>query len=358
MKILFVFYIPSGGVETLNRQRCNTLKKHGIECHQLYLENGTGMQNILDIPTFIMKGDAQINELLNREQYQCIIVCSNYMILPRIRAAGFKGSLIYEVQGLGSKENAKDILIHAKPFVHANGNGLLYPKTPHLNELIQKYYKDMPQFCFHNLMDTEHFTYQENNAPEYPVIGWVGRIEENKNWRSFLEIGAALKQHKPNLKLWMFEDATLSKPAERNRFTQLLQQLNMSGYIETFSNIPHEKMADYYSKIGNSGGFLLSTSKVEGFGYAVAEAISCRCPVLTTDSDGVRAFIIHNQSGKFFTAGDTAHAVREALDLMDNTHLRDAIKTNALNHLNANCSPAQYAVNFKQMLRTLGHVIT
>lgn len=38
-----------------------------------------------------------------------------------------------------------------------------------------------------------------------------------------------------------------------------------------FSNVSNEHMADYFSMIGDSGVFLCSTSKVEGFGYAIVE---------------------------------------------------------------------------------------
>lgn len=38
MNILFVYYVSSGGVETLNRQRSSALKKKNIKCHFLYYQ--------------------------------------------------------------------------------------------------------------------------------------------------------------------------------------------------------------------------------------------------------------------------------------------------------------------------------
>ncbi|MBY6036298.1 glycosyltransferase family 4 protein [Fictibacillus nanhaiensis] len=357
MKILFAFYIPSGGVETLNRMRCKALKAQGIECHLLYLQAGSGMQNITDIPTFVMSRDREIRQLLNKQNYDCIIVCSNYLILPRIRRLGFKGHMIYEVQGLGSKESAKIILSDAKSNVLSTCNGILYPKTPHLMELIERFYQTLPRFCFHDLMDTSSFTYRKNPKPNSPIIGWVGRLEENKNWTDYLHIGHKLIQDNPAIKLWMFEDATLSKPSERNKFSEMVQQLGLSSSLVIRSNVKHVEMPDYYSMIGDSGGFLLSTSKVEGFGYAIAEAISCRCPVLTTDSDGVRTFIVHNQTGKFYPVNNIQQAVKEAQELLTNVQQREAFKINAFNHLEANCNPTLYVNHFKQMLRSLGYVL-
>ncbi|ECH9276421.1 glycosyltransferase family 1 protein, partial [Salmonella enterica subsp. enterica] len=60
MKVLFTFYVPSGGVETLNRLRCNVLKSHGIEGHIMYLRPGSGLVNtqLENIPVMVEPGDA------------------------------------------------------------------------------------------------------------------------------------------------------------------------------------------------------------------------------------------------------------------------------------------------------------
>ncbi|MGP3783850.1 hypothetical protein [Paenibacillus sp. 1A_MP2] len=50
--------------------------------------------------------------------------------------------------------------------------------------------------------------------------------------------------------------------------------------------------------------------------------MSCGCPVLSTDSDGVRSFITHNRTGKFYPIGNVNAAVSEAVDLMHNIQLR------------------------------------
>ncbi|MFP3415838.1 glycosyltransferase, partial [Bacillus sp. SIMBA_074] len=101
-------------------------------------------------------------------------------------------------------------------------------------------------------------------------------------------------------------------------------------HLKMYVNQPHNKMAEYFSIIGDSGGFLCSTSKVEGFGYAVLEAMVCRCPVLSTDSDGVRSFIRHNQTGKFFDQGNIDQAELEGNELLSNIPLREDIRRKAV----------------------------
>lgn len=353
MKLLFAYYVPSGGVETLARQRNNALKKYGIQFDFLYFQYGKGIQNLANEKFFITKEIDGFKKILKEGNYDAIVVCSDHEFVQTVRELGYEGKIIFEIQGLGSYTIAEHWLKLAQPFIHQNADALLYPNTPHLIQLAKKYYPELKHYCFHNCLDNSLFRYQDLPSPLNPVIGWVGRIEDNKNWRELLEIVSRLKKPFPNVELWLFEDASLSHPAERALFQKKLDELELRTSTTFHDNIPHHKMAEYYSMIGCSGGFLCSTSKVEGFGYAVLEAMSCKCPVLSSDSDGVKSFVIHNHTGKMYTLGDIESAITEAQDLMENTELRREIIHNALDGVNKSFSPYIYAKNFMEMLSNL-----
>jgi glycosyltransferase involved in cell wall biosynthesis len=355
MNILFVFYIPSGGVETLNRQRCAALKKFNINCHCLYYEKRRDMVNHFDGPTFIGKNPKMIKEILNKGQYSAIVIVSDYNALSLFRSLGFQGKLILEIQGLGSKDKAREFLINGLPAITSHANALLNPKTPHIVKLLDELFPTIPKFSFNNCFDTNQFGYYHLPKPPHPIAGWIGRIEDNKNWREFLHIGHQLiKQFNPNIQLYMFEDPTISDPSERKEFEQLIVQLGLINNLSILPNVPNHVMAHYYSLIGDSGGFLCSTSKVEGAPYSVLEALSCNCPILTTDSDGVRSSIIHNHTGKYYTLGNIQEAVNEATELMTNHQLREYIRSNGLLHVSSNFSPELYSQHFINMLTSLG----
>jgi glycosyltransferase involved in cell wall biosynthesis len=340
MNILFVFYVPSGGVETLNRQRCSALKMININCHFLYYRKQRELINNHDAPTFITDDDNEIKKIIDEGNYTAIIIISDYRAIKRFRDLGYTGKIILEIQGYGPK------------------HGVLNPKTPHIVEIFNEFYPSFPKFAFNNCFDTSQFSYQSHPVSNQPIIAWTGRIEDNKNWREFLHIGHQLINHyHPNLQLYMFEDPTLSTAKEREDFHQLIQGLNLGNNLTIHSNIPHKKMADYFSIIGDSGGFLCSTSKVEGAPYAILEAMSCKCPILTTDSDGVRSSIIHNQTGKYYTIGNIEEAVREANELMTNQYLREYIRATALTHVKQEFSPELYSRHFAEMLTSLGIVL-
>ena len=366
MNILFVFYVPSGGVETLNRQRCNALKKYNIHGHCLYYEKRRDLVNDHGTPTYITNDDNEIKKIIEDGDYKAIVVVSDFQALPRLRKMGYQGKIIIEIQGYGPKDVARTALISAIPHVRKHADGFLNPKTPHIVQLIDTFYPNFPQFSFNNCFDTSEFSYRPLPKETKPIIAWIGRIEDNKNWREFLQLGRQLiNQFNANIQFHMFCDPTIGDPKERVEFEQLVKEFNsevksnMKNGVEQEAitlhlNVPNSQMADHFSLIGDSGGFLCSTSKVEGAPYSLLEAMSCKCPVLTTDSDGVRSSIIHNYTGKYYTLGNIQEGVNQAIELMTNHRLRESIRLNSLDHVKHHFSPDLYCRHFINMLLSLG----
>lgn len=353
MKVLFVYYVPSGGVETLNRQRCRALRQFGIEGHCLYYRWGAGLQNTMDFPVYVTQDDIAVKHILDSNQFHAIVVVTDHFAFERYRMLGYRGKLILEIQGYGPKNVAREQLSLAAPHIHTHADALLNPCTPHIDALFAELFPQKPQFRFNNCFDHQQFTYRPAPKLPHPVIAWLGRIEDNKNWREFLHIGHHLIARYPDLQLWMFEDHTLSSAAEREQFMKLIGTLGIGSNLTLRSNVPHGEMQNYFSAIGDSGGFLCSTSKVEGAPYAILEAMSCRCPVLTTNSDGVSSSIYHNVTGKYYNLGDINHAVAEAVELMENAALREHVRAGAQYHVQNNFSMEQYGRNFVAMLQCL-----
>lgn len=353
LNVLFVFYVPSGGVHSVNRQRCQALRRYGVQADCLYYSWGAGLQNPTDFPIYITSDDYETKQILDRGNYQTIIVTTDHTSFERFRWMGYTGKFILEIQGYGAKETARQKLTEAVPIVNAHASALLNPRTPHIAALFKELYPSIPHFNFNNCFDSDFFTYQPVYRPLHPIMAWVGRMEDNKNWREFLAIGHQLSYYYPDLEMLMFEDINLSIPSEREQFIQMLDQLNLHGRVRLLSNVPNFEMMYYFSTVGESDGFLISTSKVEGAPQSILEAMSCRCPVLATNSDGVETSIIHNVTGKSYSQGDISQAVREARDLIDNHTRRESIRENAYRHICTEFGIDQYCRNFINMLYSI-----
>ncbi|WP_353957297.1 glycosyltransferase family 4 protein [Paenibacillus silvae] len=353
LKVLFTFYVPSGGVDTLNRLRTAVLKRHGIEAHLLYLNTGSGLQNSSDTRIFTASSDQDIHHLIHSEHYDAIITTSDIAMPGRLRGLGYKGRIIFEAQGLGTRDQALETIQMGVPYLQAHCDAAVLPPTDHLLDMFIHICPWLHRFVIPNMLDTDTFAPTSVEAPPYPVLAWVGRLEHNKNWREYLEICKAIIKKKPQARLWLFHDPTLANPEDEVMFRHMLAEYGLEDRIGIFINVPHSQMPTFYSMIAASGGIMLSTSLLEGFGYAVAEAISCGCPVLSTDSDGVRLFITHNKTGKFYPLGNVKVAVSEALDLMNNKKLREYIRIQGRQHVTLSFSPDRYAASFREMMTAL-----
>lgn len=170
MKVLFTFFIPSGGVETLNRLRCSVLNQHGIEAHTLYLKPGTGMQNNTGT-VFITNHDNEIKSLLDQQQYDAIIVTSDINMVERLRLVlDYRGRIIYEAQGLGTREAAIETICTAMPYLQAHANAVLIPPTAHLQQLFAEICPFMHRFIIPNMLDTTTFTPIDTDIPPIPPL--------------------------------------------------------------------------------------------------------------------------------------------------------------------------------------------
>jgi L-malate glycosyltransferase len=353
LKVLFIFSIPGGGLQTLNNERKSALSRKGLDCHFLYFKKPIHEVFLKTDHVYITDKDEEIKNLLLMNQYDAVIVCTYFEYLQRVRHLGYQGKVIFEIQGLGSRKTTEAWLEKSKPIVLAHADAVLYPRTKFLDELIKKAFPDKKLFSFHNCIDTNLFTNVEVPPINHPVVGWVGRLETNKNWKEFLMIGAALSQMIPEIQLWLFHDPTLCSREARKSFSRWVKKLKLTNNLVIYENIPRNQMPKFYSSMAKSGGLLCSTSRQEGFGYAVLEAMCCKCPVLATKSEGVESFVVHNLTGKLYEVENINMAVSAAKDLIENTRLREKIIQHSDQLVNKLFTPNQYCDHFMQMLNQI-----
>ncbi|WP_219640833.1 glycosyltransferase family 4 protein [Cohnella sp. CFH 77786] len=356
MKVLFIFILPSGGMNTLNRLRVRALRSRGIEGHLLYFQTGSGSGDIEpDIPVFYSSDPGEIGRILQVHRYDAVVMTSFFLQLPMLRSLGYAGKIIFENQGFGPPEEARRIMHEAKPYLDAYADALLYPMTAHIGDIMRDLYPHKPHFSFYNPFDPDSFGYWPSDRnPDRPVLAWMGRLEPNKNWRDFLKVGAETAKSVPNVHLWMFTDPAIARPGEPEQLQLLARRLDLQYRITHYHDIPNRLMPDYLSRVGDSGGVLLITSRAESGSYAAAEAISCRCPVVTTDSEGVRSAVVDEATGLYFRHGDIGAGARQVLRLIGQPSLRERLIRQGMARIRTELSMERYAGNFSQMLQALG----
>ena len=119
-----------------------------------------------------------------------------------------------------------------------------------------------------------------------------------------------VKQRFPDLRVTLF--GNVRRPSWIPQWMTYLQ------------NPPQQRLVE---EVLNMSSIVLSPSLAEGFGLPPAEGAACGCAMVTTDSGGVRDFIVHGETGLLSTPQDPEALARNISLLLANDELRIRLAT-------------------------------
>ncbi len=141
---------------------------------------------------------------------------------------------------------------------------------------------------------------------EPPVVLGAGRLGDQKDFATFVRAFALTARERPDLRL-----VILGEGRQRGTLERLIADLGLSGRALLPGYDPNP-----YAWMSRAAVFAL-TSRFEGFGNVVAEALACGCNVVATDCPSGPAEILDDgRCGRLARVGDpedVARALGEAL---------------------------------------------
>jgi len=152
----------------------------------------------------------------------------------------------------------------------------------------------------------------------------VGRLEEQKDYATFFNALALLKQKNQSFKLTI-----LGRGAKEEELKDLRKELNLEDEI-VFKGFTSDVSTYFY----NSDIFVLS-SKWEGFGNVIVEAMAHGLPVISSDCPHGPSEIIENRkNGLLFEVGNALQLSEYIQELTENELLRKELMVNGLERAN------------------------
>lgn len=195
---------------------------------------------------------------------------------------------------IANSHDTRQDLVKAKIIANDKATVIVNPVLPlNYKELLEKE-------CSHKWLN-------DNNLK---VVLSVGRLHEQKNYGFLIECFSEVVQSHSDARL-----VIVGEGEQKEKLQKQIDALMMNDYIEieTFqSNIfPYYREASVFAL----------TSKWEGFGNVIVEALSAGTPVISTNCPGGPKMILKNgQYGTLVEPGDRQRYVNTLCDELDNVY--------------------------------------
>ncbi|WP_447859191.1 glycosyltransferase [Nitrospira calida] len=148
----------------------------------------------------------------------------------------------------------------------------------------------------------------------FPLIGYVGRITEEKNLKMWLRVAANIAQRYPEARFVIVGDG--ASPRLHTELQKLATALNIAdrvvftGYRQDLQNV--------YAALD----VFFMTSCREGLSNSILEAMAMGLPVVATDVGGTRELIENGNSGYLLPVGDSTGMTEALINLLGDPCLR------------------------------------
>jgi glycosyltransferase involved in cell wall biosynthesis len=168
-----------------------------------------------------------------------------------------------------------------------------------------KKYANKISFAHEHIVDVETFNVTGNYRDRKNIVGFIGRLSEEKGIWEFVQAIPEIARRKKDVKFLIIGDGPLTP-----RVNEYLATNGLTGIVEMKGWVPHERLPEHMNQLK----LIVIPSYTEGLPNAMLEAMACGTPALAAPvgaipdiiRDGDNGFIMENNSVNTIAA----HVVR------------------------------------------------
>lgn len=146
-----------------------------------------------------------------------------------------------------------------------------------------------------------------------PLVLFLGGLKRRKNLFFLLDVWRDVVTARSDATLMLAGTGSLERPLRRKAAALGLEaRVVFAGRVAEAEKVAYYNLADAF----------IFPSELEGFGLAVAEAMSCGLPVIASDQGALPELVADGQGGFVCRAGDRAGFVKGTLRVLEDGDLR------------------------------------
>jgi glycosyltransferase involved in cell wall biosynthesis len=355
VKILFVYkYLTLGGVEAVLRARLDGLaglSASGIEAHAWFFHDYGGRTIFRGCEERLHLGSPERCLRFAREQrFDLLSTIDSEEVLPAFTGNGAqRPRLILECHSayLANIEYLRGLSQYHPVAVFTPSEGQRRLVVERVGPGIEVRVVPNP---LRREMVAEPAPFPA--PPPRPVVAWIGRLDDHKNWQGFVEIAGLLARRGIDHEPWI-----LGQPVEEDGVAHLLakaRQEKILGRLRWFGALPYGRIPLFLDAVRASGGAVVSTSRGESFGLTIAEAMARRCAVAAPDHSAFPEFVLPGKTGSLFTPGSLDSAADRLQELLGDAALRERLGDEARRFVLERYAPEPALAVLVAELRRLG----
>jgi len=283
MKILFLYrYGILGGVCTQLFHRLRHISDNlDLDIHCGF-KSDHGVQEMLNPYATLHFGldENTTTGFLRTNNFDIIVIIDTEEYIRAVRDVDTDATIIIEVH-TSIERNLEYLTRLQKGDVDA-----FTTVSDYMVERIEHHRSDAVSDCriikFGNVLDTELFQTSEIQTEGPPVVLWVGKIDDHKDWQSFMEISSMINKQLPDVEYWIVGGQTCPDGLAQEVFERA-EELEITHRFRWFDRIENERMPSFISLVRGRRGINLVTSHGESFGMSVLEVMLTGCPVVSSN---------------------------------------------------------------------------
>jgi glycosyltransferase involved in cell wall biosynthesis len=146
-----------------------------------------------------------------------------------------------------------------------------------------------------------------------PVVLFLGGLKGRKNLSFLIDVWSEIASIRPTARLVIAGAGPMQSSLQaRVKSAQVANSVIFTGRVQESEKVAYYNLADVF----------VSPSSLEGFGFSVAEAMSCGRPVVVSAAGALPELVADGEGGFVCPNGDRARFVKSLLTLLDDPELR------------------------------------